>query len=226
MSIIKINNLVKSYRKDDTKISIINDLTIQFDKNKIYAITGESGVGKTTFLLCISSLCDIDKGIININDKNVNELTDDEISLIRNKEIGIVFQEYNLLPNLTAIENVLVPLLINNNVDFNTKQEKCMECLKYVGLSKQKNNFIFELSGGQKQRLAIARALVNDPSVILADEPTGNLDKKNKKIIIDLFRKIADEGKCVIIVTHDDEILEYVDEVYELKEGKLIRNEK
>lgn len=131
-----------------------------------------------------------------------------------------------MLPNLTAIENVLVPLLINNNVDFNTKQEKCMECLKYVGLFKQKNNFIFELSGGQKQRLAIARALVNDPSVILADEPTGNLDKKNKKIIIDLFRKIADEGKCVIIVTHDDEILEYVDEVYELKEGKLIKNEK
>lgn len=225
MSVINISKLTKTYTKDNNKINIIKNLSVNFDSKKVYAVRGESGAGKTTFLLCISLLCEIDDGIITINGKNIVDLSDDELSLVRNKEIGIIFQNYHLLPYLTAIENVMVPLLINNKGNIQEKKEKCKKNLKYVGLSHRENHYPSELSGGEQQRIAIARALINDPNIILADEPTGNLDKHNKIKVLDLLRKIADDGKCVIIVTHDDDTLKYVDEVYDLKEGKLVKNE-
>ena len=225
MSAINISKLTKTYLKDNNKINIIKNLSISFDSKKVYAIRGESGVGKTTFLLCISLLCEIDSGIITINGENIINLSDEELSFIRNKEIGIIFQNYHLLPYLTAIENIMVPLLINNNEEIMKKKALCKKSLKYVGLSHRENHYPSELSGGEHQRIAIARALINNPNIILADEPTGNLDKDNKIKVLNLFRKIADDGKCVIIVTHDNDILKYVDEVYNLKEGKLVKDE-
>ena len=225
MSIISIKNLRKTYLKGDSKINIIKNLSVDFDRKKVYAITGESGAGKTTFLLCISLLCEIDDGIVSINGQNLVDLSDDELSLVRNKEIGIVFQNYNLLPYLTALENVMVPLLINNDENIEEKKAKCQKNLKYVGLAHRENYYPLELSGGEQQRIAIARALINNPNIILADEPTGNLDKSNKIKVLELLRRIADDGKCVIIVTHDDDTLKYADEVYDLREGKLVKNE-
>lgn len=225
MEIIKLIKICKKYLKDDVIIEVLNNISISFSEGFIYAIKGESGAGKTTLLKTIAMLSPIDEGTILINNRNVYELSDFEISTMRNKNIGIIFQNYKLFSHLTTIENVIIPLLTNDNIDMQKKKQMCEEKLAYVGLKKRDSHYSTELSGGEQQRVAIARALINDPKIILADEPTGNLDKANKIKILSIFKSIAKDGKCVIIVTHDDDVLKIADFVYNIKDGKLLKYE-
>ena len=183
-------------------------------------IVGKSGVGKTTFLKCISLLTNVDSGTVKVNNKDLTKLNNQELSNFRNKNIGFVFQEYNLLEFLTTRENVLLPTLKNKNNK--NKEDRLKTLLDFVNLTDKIDYYPDELSGGEKQRVAITRALINDPDIILADEPTGNIDSKNKENIIKIFKNISNDNKCVIVVTHDNEILKYADKIYLLDEGKLI----
>lgn len=225
MSTIVVNKLQKKYHKEKIEITVFDNLSVSFDKGKFYAIVGESGAGKSTLLKCISLLCPIDAGLITINDIDISKLNDNELSEIRLNEIGMIFQDYNLLHYLTSLENVMLPLLMYKDKDISQCKQMASKILEYVGLEKRENHYPKELSGGEQQRVAIARALVNNPSIILADEPTGNLDKKNKMVILKLLRKIADNNKCVVVVTHDSDVLQFADKILSLADGKLINYE-
>ncbi len=217
---ILINNLTKKYKKKRKENLILDDVNVTFESNKLYMIVGKSGVGKTTFLKCASLLTNVDSGTIKINNKDLTKLNNQELSDFRNKNIGFVFQEYNLLEFLTTRENVLLPTLKNKNNE--NKEDRLKTLLDFVNLTDKIDYYPDELSGGEKQRVAITRALINDPDIILADEPTGNVDSKNKENIIKIFKNISRDNKCVIVVTHDNEILKYADKIYLLDEGKLI----
>lgn len=225
MSTIEVSKLQKKYYKEKIEITVIDNLSISFEKGKFYAIVGESGAGKSTLLKCISLLCPIDSGIITINDRDISKLNDNELSQIRLKEIGMIFQDYNLLHYLSSLENAMLPLLLYKDKDISQCKQVASKMLEYVGLEKRENHYPKELSGGEQQRVAIARALVNNPSIILADEPTGNLDKKNKMLVLKLLRKITDDNKCVVVVTHDSDVLQFADKVLSLVDGKLINYE-
>lgn len=225
MSTIVVNKLQKKYHKEKIEITVFDNLSVSFDKGKFYAIVGESGAGKSTLLKCISLLCPIDAGLITINDIDISKLNDNELSEIRLNEIGMIFQDYNLLHYLSSLENVMLPLLMYKDKDISQCKQMASKILEYVGLEKRENHYPKELSGGEQQRVAIARALVNNPSIILADEPTGNLDKKNKMVILKLLRKIADNNKCVVVVTHDSDVLQFADKILSLADGKLINYE-
>lgn len=224
--LIKVNNISKKYIKNKTKLEVIKDLSVTFESGKLYAIVGRSGAGKSTLLKCLAALNKIDSGEIYFDDIEINKLNDKEISKFRNKNIGIVFQEFNLLEFLNTYENVGLPLVINGayKLEDIELRNKVDELLKYVDLTDRNNHYPKELSGGEQQRVAIARALINNPDVILADEPTGNLDKENTINILKLLKKIS-KDKCVIIVTHDDNVLKYADVIYSLKNGSLDKYE-
>lgn len=217
---ILINNLTKKYKKMRKENLILDDINVTFESNKLYMIIGKSGAGKTTFLKCISLLTNVDSGTVKINNKDLAKLNNQELSDFRNKNIGFVFQEYNLLEFLTTRENVLLPILKNKNNE--NKEDRLKTLLDFVNLTDKIDYYPDELSSGEKQRVAITRALINDPDIILADEPTGNVDSKNKENIIKIFKNISRDNKCVIVVTHDNEILKYADKIYLLDEGKLI----
>lgn len=221
MSIIKLDNV--SYRYKDAKKDeyVLKNVSYKFELGKIYAIKGESGSGKTTLLSLISGLEKCLEGDIFFDDKNLRKINLDKY---RNSDIGIIFQSYNLLPHLTALENVILSMDISH-VKIKGKKEKALSLLEKVGLNKAKaNRRILRLSGGEQQRVAIARSLSYNPSIILADEPTGNLDKKTEDEILDIFKKLAsEENKCVIIVTHSENVAKQADKIFELKK---IKNEK
>ena len=217
---ILINNLTKKYKKKRKDNLILDDINVTFESNKLYMIVGKSGVGKTTFLKCISLLTNVDSGTVKVNNKDLTKLNNQELSDFRNKNIGFVFQEYNLLEFITTRENILLPTLKNKNNK--NKEDRLKTLLDFVNLTDKIDYYPDELSGGEKQRVAITRALINDPDIILADEPTGNIDSKNKENIIKIFKNISNDNKCVIVVTHDNEILKYADKIYLLDEGKLI----
>lgn len=217
---ILINNLTKKYKKKRKENLILDDINVTFESNRLYMIVGKSGVGKTTFLKCISLLTNVDSGTVKVNNKDLTKLNNQELSDFRNKNIGFVFQEYNLLEFITTRENILLPTLKNKNNK--NKEDRLKTLLDFVNLTDKIDYYPDELSGGEKQRVAITRALINDPDIILADEPTGNIDSKNKENIIKIFKNISNDNKCVIVVTHDNEILKYADKIYLLDEGKLI----
>lgn len=213
MSIFKLDNVKYSY--ENTTKSVLNGLTYEFEKEKIYAIIGKSGSGKTTLLSLMSGLDKTTSGKILYNGQDIAKLNGD---VYRSTHVGVVFQSYNLLPHLTALENVILSMDITSK-KIDNKKEKALKILNEVGLNGEKaNKRILFLSGGEQQRVAIARALSYEPDVILADEPTGNLDPYNEKQIIDIFTKLAHkEGKCVILVTHSKEVASKVDEIYDLE---------
>lgn len=220
---VVVKNVYKKYVKNGKEIEVLKDLSTTFESGKLYAIIGESGAGKSTFLKCMATLLPVDDGYIFYDDIEINKLNDEEVSIVRNDKIGMIYQEYNLLDFLTTYENVAMPLIIKGVGGFKDKKisDKVMELLKFVGLEERSSHYPRELSGGEQQRVAIARALVNNPDIILADEPTGSIDKNNTNKILELLKDISKE-KCVIVVTHDDEVLKYADKVFSLEEGKLI----
>lgn len=212
--ILKISNL--SYRYSDAKDNefILKNINYSFKAGKVYAIKGKSGSGKTTLLSLISGLESNYKGSIKFLDK---ELKDIDLDYYRSKDIGIVFQSYNLLPHLTASENIILSTNISN-LKIEDKEEKALSLMEQVGLTKeQKDRRVLKLSGGEQQRIAIARSLSYNPKMILADEPTGNLDKDTENEILKIFKDLAHkDNKCIIIVTHSENVCNQADKVYEL----------
>lgn len=218
---IEIKDLYKSYIKDDKEIQILKNINQKFECGKIYAIVGHSGSGKSTLLQILGMLLDFSSGTYLLNDIDVKNINDKEKALIRNKKIGFVFQSYLLNNNMKAYENVMVPMYINNDIKKVDRKNRAIQLLDKLLLSDRINHFPNELSGGEQQRIAIARALANDPKIILADEPTGNLDKENEQIILDIFKKLKEENKCIIIASHNDIVKKYADVVLSLDNGTL-----
>lgn len=217
-SILSLKKVNYRYSDADKNDYVLKDINYDFELGKVYAIKGRSGSGKTTLLSLISGLENKYEGNIYYNDKELKKIN---LDYYRNHDIGIIFQSYNLLPHLTASENIILSMDINKSKEPN-KKAKAIELMESVGLSKnQANRRVLKLSGGEQQRVAIARSLSYNPLIILADEPTGNLDKETEDEILDIFRKLAhDEKKCVIIVTHSLNVCQKSDIVYELKGKK------
>ena len=210
-NILELKNLCYSYDKHSKKV--IDGLNMSFTRGKIYAVTGKSGAGKTTLLSLLSGLAKPTDGQIIFNGKDIAKT---DKYKYRSKMVGVIFQSYNLLPYLNAVENVMLSMDVSGKRIPN-KRQKAMDLLKKVKLdTADTDRGILKLSGGQQQRVAIARALSFEPEVIFADEPTGNLDGETQKDIMDIFRMLADEGKCIIIVTHSPEVARLSDEVYEI----------
>lgn len=218
--LIELKNVSKVYEKKDEKIIALDDISYNFESGKFYAITGHSGSGKSTLINILGTLDKVTSGTYKLDGKDISTLDDNELSKIRNKKIGLIFQNYNLEQHMKAYENVMLPMLLGD-LSLEEMKEIAIDKLTEVGLKERVNHFPKELSGGEQQRVSIARALVNNPNIILADEPTGNLDEVNEKKIFDLLKQIAKEGKCVIVVSHSDIIKSYADVVLKINSGKL-----
>lgn len=219
--VIRLEQLSKSYHTKTEKLEVLKKISIAFEEGKFYAITGHSGSGKSTLINILGLIDQFDDGFYYLYGKNVKDLTDKEMSQLRMKNIGFVFQEFYLNTTLKAYENVIVPMLINKQILKSERKKRAVKLLEMVGLKDRIEHFPKELSGGEQQRVAIARALANNPSIIIADEPTGNLDEKNEEQIFELLQKIAKEGKCIIVVSHSKEIKKYADVIYSLSNGEL-----
>ena len=225
MSEIEIVNGEKEYIKNREKIKVLENLNLKFEKGKLCAIMGESGSGKTTFLNIIGTLDDFTSGKLLIEGKDISHLKEDEKANIRMRKIGFIFQEFYLNPNMTVEENIEQPMYINDQYDKEMIKSRTNELIETVGLSHRKKHFPKELSGGEQQRVAIARALANKPDIILADEPTGNLDKENETKIFEMLKILSQNNKCVIVVSHSNKIEQYADIVLKIKEGNIEINE-
>jgi putative ABC transport system ATP-binding protein len=216
--IIETREISKFYQMGSEIVHALESITIDLLKGEYVAFMGPSGSGKSTLMNIIGCLDTPTSGTYILNDHDVSDLTENELAEIRNKEIGFVFQTFNLLPRATALENVALPL-IYAGYGKTDRDEMAMNTLKDVGLADRAGHRPNELSGGQRQRVAIARALVNDPSIILADEPTGNLDTKTSYDIMDLFQQLHDKGNTIIMVTHEDDIAHYAHRIIRLRDG-------
>lgn len=217
-SIIQLENIQKSYYLGKQELKVLKGITLEIFKNEYVALMGPSGSGKSTLMNLLGCLDSPTAGRYVLNGADVSKMLDDDLAEVRNKEIGFVFQQFNLLPRLTAEENVALPL-IYNGTSKKIRTEQALEMLKRVGLEDRSHHKPNELSGGQNQRVAIARALVNNPSIILADEPTGNLDSKTSVEIMHIFDKIQADGNTVILVTHEEDIAHYAHRVIRLRDG-------
>lgn len=222
-TIIKTENLCKYYNKGQhNEVRAIDKVNIEINKGEFISIIGPSGSGKSTLLHMIGLLDRPTCGKIFFDGKNISNLSDNQITKIRREKVGFVFQQFNLIPLLTALENVELPMTINGHKGIDTK-EKAKDLLEKVGLGHRLNNRPPQLSGGEKQRVAIARALANDPEIILADEPTGNLDTKTGKEIINLLRRMDKKGFTLAIITHDQRIAKVAEKIINIKDGKIIK---
>ncbi|HYV93982.1 MAG TPA: ABC transporter ATP-binding protein [Chitinophagales bacterium] len=218
--IISCDKIRKEYIMGREVIAALADISFSIQKNEYVALMGPSGSGKSTLMNILGLLDTATSGTYILNGKNVSSLHDNEMAVIRNKEIGFVFQTFNLMPRLSALENVALPLIYaGKNRHF--REQRAKEMLSAVGLGDRMDHKPNELSGGQKQRVAIARALVNEPSIILADEPTGNLDSKTSIEIMTIFDQIHKAGNTVIIVTHEEDISLYAHRIVKLRDGEI-----
>ena len=221
--IIYLKNIQKRYELGKVIIDALKDVSLTINKNEYVALMGPSGSGKSTLMNILGCLDTPTKGVYRLNSQDVSNLRDNELAEIRNKEIGFVFQTFNLLPRLTALENVALPL-VYAGMPKTPRINQSKKVLESVGLGDRMSHKPNELSGGQRQRVAVARALVNNPSIILADEPTGNLDTKTSNEIMQLFEEIHNHGNTVIIVTHEEEIAKYAHRIIRLRDG-LVEND-
>ena len=218
--ILETKNISKTYVLGITNIEALKNVSITINKGEFISIIGKSGSGKSTLMHLIGLLDSPTSGHLYLNDRDVSKLSDASLAKTRNAEIGFVFQSFNLLQRTSALDNVMLPLRYSN-VPSKKWKSRAEEMLDIVGLSDRKHNKSNELSGGQKQRVAIARALVNNPSLILADEPTGNLDTKTVEEIIALFRKLNKERKTIVLVTHDTDLANVTEKQIIIKDGKI-----
>lgn len=224
-TIIKVKNVKKEYTLGEAVINALRGVNLEINSGKLLAIMGPSGSGKTTLMHLIGCLDIPTSGKIYLEGEDVSELSEESLARIRNKKIGFVFQQFNLLTRITILENVMTPLMYAH-VPVKERKERAAEALKEVGLAERMNHRPTELSGGQRQRVAIARALVTEPSIILADEPTGNLDTETGSSILEIFKKINKNGKTVVVVTHDPEVGIMAGEIVHIRDGLITRIEK
>ncbi len=222
MPLIQLENISKIYNSEEIKTVALNGVSLKINEGELTAITGPSGSGKSTLLHILGLLDRPTTGEYIFENKNIINLSDEELALFRNEKIGFVFQAFFLLSSITVLENVKLPLLYSK-VDEKKWNELALNALEEVGLSHRLNHFPTQLSGGEKQRVAIARALINNPSIILADEPTGNLDTKTGTEIIEIMKNLnRSEGKTFVIVTHDPRLTKFCQRVIRLQDGKII----
>ena len=219
MNVIELKDIVKSYQMGDTIVYALNHVTVNFEKGKFTSIVGPSGSGKSTMMNILGCLDRPTSGEYYLEGKNIANYTDDELARTRNRRIGFVFQSFNLLSRL-AVENVALPL-IYAGVNLEERTRRAEQALTNVGLGTRMYHKPNEMSGGQRQRVAIARALINNPAIIMADEPTGNLDTKSTLEIIDIFEKLNQEGKTVIMVTHEPELAAMTQRILVMRDGRL-----
>jgi putative ABC transport system ATP-binding protein len=219
-AMIQLENVVKNYFLEKQVIHVLKGISLNIFKNEYVALMGPSGSGKSTLMNIIGCLDTITTGRYILNERDVSKMPDNDLATVRNKEIGFVFQQFNLLPRLTAAENVALPL-VYAGLAKKQRIQKALHVLEDVNLTDRSHHKPNELSGGQNQRVAIARALVNDPSIILADEPTGNLDSKTSEEIMDIFDKIHKDGNTVVLVTHEEDIARHAHRIIRLRDGVI-----
>ena len=221
MEILKVQNLTKKYGKKDTEVVALDNVSFSVEKGEFIAIVGASGSGKSTLLHLIGGVDKPTSGKVFINDKDIYQLSKDDLAVFRRRQIGIIYQFYNLIPILNVKENILLPC----NLDGKKVEEKYLqEIIELLGLSKREEHLPNQLSGGQQQRVAIGRAIINNPSIILADEPTGNLDSKSSKEIIELLKKSNKKyNQTILLITHDMSIAEQADRIIKIQDGKIVK---
>ena len=221
---IQIKNMSKTYELGDIEVRALLEVDLEINQNEYVSIMGPSGSGKSTLMNIIGCLDVLSEGSYVLNENDVSNLSDDQLAEIRNKEIGFVFQTFNLLPRANALHNVELPLIYNgtNRVQ---RKEQAAKALEKVGLSDRATHKPNELSGGQRQRVAIARALINNPSIILADEPTGNLDSKTGEEIMQILKELHQAGNTIILVTHEEEVANQSERIIRLFDGRIVSDE-
>ena len=225
MSIIKTENLVRHFTVGTQTVEALRGVTLDIDKGEFVAIMGPSGSGKSTLMNIIGCLDSPTSGTYYLNNKNVSTLEDDALALIRNHEIGFVFQNFHLLARNTALDNVMLPLKYAG-IDKSEQEEIAMKVIKSVDLESRAHHQPSELSGGQQQRVAIARALVNKPSILFADEPTGNLDSKTGDDVMNLFTNLHQQGQTIILITHEIEVANQAERIISIKDGKIFEDQR
>lgn len=217
---IELNHIVKTYQTGDETLIALNDISLKIEKGEFTAIMGPSGSGKSTMMNILGLLDRFDFGTYQLNGKDVSDLRDNESARVRNKEIGFVFQSFNLMPRMTILENVELPM-VYAGVPAKERKKRALKALERVGLGDRVKHKPNEISGGQKQRVAIARAIVNNPSVLMADEPTGNLDSKTTIDILRIFQELNAEGTTIVMVTHEPEVAIYTKRIVSFFDGSL-----
>jgi putative ABC transport system ATP-binding protein len=224
-TVIKLKDVGKVYQMEEVQVQALKKVDLNVNKNEFLAIMGPSGSGKSTLLHMIGCLDRPSYGKVILNGVDISKLNDSKLARLRGKEIGFVFQTFNLYPTLTALENVELPMII---VEKNKKERKqrALELLKMVGLEGRANHLPSQLSGGERQRVAIARSMANNPQIILADEPTGNLDSKVGDEVMKTFVRLNENGKTVVVITHDENIASHAKKIIKIKDGEIIRSDK
>lgn len=218
---LNLSNINKRFQNGEEIVTALNNVSIDIKKNEFVAIMGSSGSGKSTLMNVLGCLDTPNSGIYKLGGQDVASMSDDNLSKIRNKHIGFIFQTFHLLSKLDVIGNVKLPMRYSD-IDDEESTLRALTLIERVGLSHRKTHKPFELSGGQRQRVAIARALINQPSVILADEPTGNLDSKTSKEIMDILTELHQKGQTIVMVTHEDEIAKYAQRTIIMKDGQVV----
>ena len=218
---MKLINVNKSYNTSYGKLQILKNISVSFEKGKFYAIMGRSGSGKSTLVNILGLLDNFDDGDYYLNNTNVKQLNDKTKSKIRGLNIGFVFQSFYLNKNLTAYENIILPTYINDKMDDTKRKNRALNIMKKLEIIDRREHKPSSLSGGEQQRVAIARALINNPDIIIADEPTGNLDSSNELEVLKILKEISKQGKIVIVVSHNPIIKNYADILYKINDGKI-----
>ena len=219
--VASLEKISKTYGKDDLTVKALDSVNLEIYKGDYLAVMGASGSGKSTAMNIIGCLDRPSEGVYKLNDIPVENLSDDELAEIRNQKIGFVFQQFHLLSDATALENVTLPM-IYAGIEPEQRLERGKDALKKVGLSERMNNRPNQLAGGQQQRVAIARAIINNPSILLADEPTGALDSKTTEDVLDLFDKLHESGITIVLVTHEDEVANRAKKIAKFKDGRIV----
>ncbi len=221
---LEVKDVVKIYKTGEISFKALKGVTLKIQKGEFTSIMGPSGSGKSTFMNILGCLDKMDEGSYILNNKDVSNLKDDDLALIRNRDIGFVFQSFNLLPRMTVLENVELPMIYAGIAE-NERKERAIDALQKVGLKERINHRPNEISGGQKQRVAIARAIVNNPAVLMADEPTGNLDTKSTLEILKIFQDLNKEGSTIIMVTHEVDVAKYTKRIVKFRDGEIVSDE-
>lgn len=221
MTLLKLQNVSKVFNLDSLQLKVLDNISLAIKKGEFVAIMGPSGSGKSTLMYIMGLLDTPSSGEAYLEGKNILGLSEEELAKIRNQKIGFVFQLFNLLPRMSTLDNVVLPL-IYSQTDKTGREKRAFALLEKLGVSERKNHFPNQLSGGEQQRAAIARALVNNPSLIFADEPTGNLDSKSGQEVLKIFKNLNKEGQTIVLVTHDKEIAKHAQRIIKIQDGRII----